>query len=150
MDWSRPSRRRDVLANLAVALTVVPGVALAARYVLTYLVPRAAATTREVMLARLGAMPVGSSREFRGVLGNDVIVVRLGEHDVRAFSVVCTHLGCRVQWDQQEGNFLCPCHMGRFDTAGAVIAGPPPTPLPSYPVRLDRDAVYVSVPAKEV
>ncbi len=150
MDWSRPSRRRDVLANLAVALTVVPGVALAARYVLAYLVPRAAATTREVMLARLGAMPVGSSREFRGVLGNDVIVVRLGERDVRAFSVVCTHLGCRVQWDQQEENFLCPCHMGRFDTAGAVIAGPPPAPLPSYPVRLDRDAVYVSVPAKEV
>jgi cytochrome b6-f complex iron-sulfur subunit len=150
MDWSKPTGRRDLLANLAVALTVIPGVAIAARYVLAYLVPKGRVPTREVMLARLEALPVGHSREFRGVLGNDLLVVRLGEGEVRAFSMICTHLGCRVQWDQQEGNFLCPCHMGRFDTTGTVIAGPPPTPLPSYQVRLERDAVYVTVPAKEV
>lgn len=150
MTWSKPSRRRDFLANLAVALTVIPGVAIAARYLLAYLVPGSAAALREVMLARVDALPVGGSREFRGVLGNDLILVRLAEDDVRVFSVVCTHLGCRVQWDQVAGNFLCPCHMGRFDTAGVVIAGPPPTPLPSFPVRLDGGAVYVTVPAKEV
>lgn len=150
MDWKTPTGRRDFLANLAVALTVIPGLAIATRHILAYLVPRKAVPTREVMLGELDALPQGSSREFRGVLGNDILLVRLGEREVRAFSVVCTHLGCRVQWDQQEGNFLCPCHMGRFDTAGEVIAGPPPTPLPSFPVRLDRDAVYVTVPVKEV
>ncbi len=150
MDWSTPSSRRDVLANLAVAVAVIPGVAIAARHVLAYLVPKGRVPTREVMLAHLDELPVGHSREFRDVLGNDLLVVRLGEKEVRAFSVMCTHLGCRVQWDQQGGNFLCPCHMGRFDTAGAVIAGPPPAPLPSYPVRLDRGGVYVSVPAKGV
>ncbi len=150
MGLRTPTGRRDFLANLALALTVIPGVAIAARYVLAYLVPRRAAAVREVMLARLDALPVGTSREFRGVLGNDVLVVRLGDGDVRAFSVVCTHLGCRVVWDQQEGNFLCPCHMGRFDPTGKVIAGPPPAPLPSFSVRLDRDAVYVTVPVEEV
>jgi len=150
MDWSTPWSRRNVLANLAVAVTVIPGVAIAARHVLAYLVPRGRVPTREVMLAHLGDLPVGHSREFRDVLGNDLLVVRLGEGEVRAFSMICTHLGCRVQWDQQEGNFLCPCHMGRFDTTGTVMAGPPPAPLPSYPVRLEREAVYVSVPAKGV
>jgi len=149
MHLSRPTRRRDFLANLAVAASVIPGFALAGRYLMSYLVPGRRAGAREVLLTGLTDLPVGGSRSFDGVLGNDLLIVRLGEEDVRAFSVVCTHLGCRVQWDQAAGNFLCPCHMGRFDTSGEVIDGPPPEPLPSFPVRLDKDKVYVTVPGKE-
>jgi cytochrome b6-f complex iron-sulfur subunit len=142
-------RRREFLANLAIALTVVPGFALATKYVFSYLVPGSPERRREVLLATLDQLPVGGSRTFKDVLGNDLLLVRLGEQEIRAFSVICTHLGCRVQWDQGEGNFLCPCHMGRFDTSGAVIAGPPPEPLPSFGVRIDHDKVFVTVPARE-
>ena len=149
MELPQPPRRREFLANLAVALTVIPGFALANKYVFSYLVPGGQERPREVLLTTLEQLPVGGSRTFKDVLGNDLLIVRLGEGEIRAFSVICTHLGCRVQWDQGEGNFLCPCHVGRFDTSGKVIAGPPPSPLPSFGVRIDHDKVFVTVPTRE-
>jgi cytochrome b6-f complex iron-sulfur subunit len=143
------SRRREFLSNLAVAATVIPGFAIATRHVFSYLVPASQDTRREVLLSTLGELPVGGSRTYKDVLGNDLILVRIGEQEIRAFSVVCTHLGCRVQWDQVDGSFLCPCHVGRFDTSGAVISGPPPAPLPSFGVRIDQDKVFVTVPTRE-
>lgn len=149
METPQRSRRREFLSNLAVAATVIPGAALAGRHVLTYLVPIEPDRRREVLLASVGDLPVGGSRTYKDVLGNDLILVRVGEQELRAFSVICTHLGCRVHWDQVDGTFLCPCHDGRFDTSGAVVSGPPPAPLPSFSVRLESDKVWVTVPARE-
>jgi|UniRef100_A0A7C2SPB0 cytochrome b6-f complex iron-sulfur subunit len=143
------SNRREFLVNLILGLSVIPGFAWAARHVLQYLVPPKSQRTTEVLLTRLSDLPVGSGREFKGVLGNDLIAARLPSGDVRVFSSICTHLGCHIQWDQVAGNFLCPCHMGRFDTEGKVLAGPPPTPLPSFAVRVSGNDVYVTVPVKE-
>ncbi|NUN48608.1 MAG: ubiquinol-cytochrome c reductase iron-sulfur subunit [Candidatus Brocadiae bacterium] len=46
-----------------------------------------------------------------------------------AFSLACTHARCVVAWNAASSEFLCPCHGGRFDAAGRVVAGPPPAPL---------------------
>lgn len=59
------------------------------------------------------------------------IVLRYGG-DLRAFCIVCTHLGCNVKWQPARGEFLCPCHAGRFDANGVNIAGPPPAPLKRF------------------
>ena len=59
-----------------------------------------------------------------------------GENDeIRALSPVCTHLGCMVRWDKIKQEFHCPCHGGKYNMFGQVIAGPPPAPLTSLPVR---------------
>jgi cytochrome b6-f complex iron-sulfur subunit len=149
-DEPRSRRRREFLANAALALMIVPGVSVAARHVSRFLVPGASRRTEEVLLGRMAEFPVGESRVMRGVLGNDLIAVRLADRDIRVFSSVCTHLGCQVEWDATHGDFLCPCHQGRFSTDGTVTAGPPPAPLPAMPVRIDGDNLFITVPVKEV
>jgi len=141
--------RRDFLANLALALTVIPGMGVLASQILRYLVPFEPQKMSEVLLTRLTRLPVNSSKPFKDVLGNDLIAVRLGDQEIKVFSSICTHLGCHVEWRQTEGDFFCPCHLGRFDTNGEVISGPPPRPLPSYEVRIDGDNVFVNVPEQE-
>lgn len=142
--------RRDFLANAAVALTVIPGLGIAVGHAVRFLVPPSSVRTEDVLVGRLAELPKGSSRVLQDVYGNDLIAVRVGEKEVRVFSSICPHLGCAVQWDPQAGNFLCPCHLGRFDTDGQVIAGPPPAPLQSYPSALDEAGnIFVTVPVRE-
>lgn len=41
------------------------------------------------------------------------------------FSASCRHMGCIVQRNNNEQSWDCPCHGGRYDSLGNVIAGPP-------------------------
>lgn len=61
---------------------------------------------------------------------------RTGPAEFVAFAVNCTHLACPVNWRPDAGLFLCPCHGGVFYADGTVAAGPPPRPLPRYPLRV--------------
>jgi cytochrome b6-f complex iron-sulfur subunit len=149
MELPPTTRRRDFLVNLALGLAVVPGFAVAAEYIRRFLVPATLSLREEILLTNLRDLPVGASRIFADVHGSDLVAVRLADREVRIFSSLCPHLGCRVGWDSAKNNFLCPCHEGRFDTSGRVVSGPPPEGLTKFTVRLDRDQVYVSVPLKE-
>ena len=62
-----------------------------------------------------------------------------------AFSAICTHLGCLVSFNRMKGEFICPCHGGRYDMAGNVVAGPPPAPLKRLPVRVEGGRVMVGL-----
>ncbi len=74
-----------------------------------------------------------------------VILAHTEQGGLKAFSAICTHLGCIVEWDQNRQIILCPCHDGRFNPVnGAVISGPPPAPLPELAVAVEGDTVYVS------
>ena len=58
-------------------------------------------------------------------------------------SAKCSHLGCTVGWDKEKGEFVCPCHGGRFGDDGAVLSGPPPTGLTRIPAELRGGDVYL-------
>jgi cytochrome b6-f complex iron-sulfur subunit len=62
-----------------------------------------------------------------------------------AFSPVCTHLGCFVNWDGGRQEFLCPCHGGKYTISGEVTAGPPPRPLTELPLRIAGGKVFIGV-----
>ena len=47
----------------------------------------------------------------------------------RVLSATCTHMGCTVAYHPDTDSFDCPCHGGRYDSQGNVIAGPPPRSL---------------------
>lgn len=89
----------------------------------------------------LSELPVGGTKIIT-YGGTQTIVVRTPE-SIRAFSMVCTHLGCLVQWQEADKSFYCPCHDGRFDQFGEVTGGPPPVPLEQFPVRVEGETVIV-------
>ena len=61
-----------------------------------------------------------------------VFVLRKSDTDVLVLSNRCTHLSCRVNWLEERGAYVCPCHDAAFGPDGEVLAGPPPRPLDRY------------------
>lgn len=57
-------------------------------------------------------------------------------------SNVCTHLGCRVRWVDDQGAFFCPCHNAVFGPDGEVEAGPPPRPLDRFEYKVEEGQLY--------
>lgn len=61
----------------------------------------------------------------------------------RAFSTVCPHLGCSVDWDEAKRRFLCPCHQSYFAMDGKVISGPAPRDMDELEVITEAADVKV-------
>lgn len=72
-----------------------------------------------------------------------VYVTDVGNGEWNVFSRTCSHLGCLVRWNEQRGEFLCPCHGAVFDKNGTVLAGPPPRPLQKLDVKVEAGVLYV-------
>lgn len=75
--------------------------------------------------------------------GSPSLVLRAPGGGFVAFSAVCTHLGCIVQWQKERQQFLCPCHAGLYSVEGAVIAGPPPKPLRRLPLLAENGMITI-------
>lgn len=90
----------------------------------------------------LSDLPIGEAKFVR-FLNKPAVIIRPNEQELVALSAVCTHLGCVVKWAEEAGELVCPCHGGRFDAKGNVLAGPPPSPLPAYPVRVEDEYVVI-------
>lgn len=73
-----------------------------------------------------------------------VILIRTSQGDVRAFSAICTHLGCIVQYRPDLQQIWCACHNGHYNLNGVNVSGPPPRPLAPYKVDIKNNDIYVS------
>ncbi len=138
----KPLTRRSLLDWLVVLGSGVVSAALAIP-ALAYMWPAAKGGANEAAEVE-GAkdMALGQAKTIQ-VAGKAVIVLR-DRSGFKAFSAVCTHLGCLVTWDPGSRHFLCPCHAAAFAEDGSVVSGPPPAPLPSYKVKEVGDKVFVS------
>jgi 3-phenylpropionate/trans-cinnamate dioxygenase ferredoxin subunit len=65
--------------------------------------------------------------------------------ELYAVEDVCTHDGGALDGGELEGpRIMCPRHGAFFDvTTGKALTLPAITPLPTYPVRIDGDDVFV-------
>jgi len=113
--------------------------------VLRYLYPPRTSddSVSTVVAAQTGELGVNQAKIFR--FGNrPALLVHTPYGDLKAFSAVCTHLNCTVQYDGDASVIWCACHNGKFDLNGQVISGPPPRPLEAYQVNVRGDEVFVS------
>ena len=63
--------------------------------------------------------------------------------EFKAFSAVCTHMGCTVS-QIADGRIDCPCHGSEYSiTDGAVLAGPAPRPLPAKTIKITGDSIFL-------
>ncbi|HSR53432.1 MAG TPA: Rieske (2Fe-2S) protein [Acidobacteriota bacterium] len=72
------------------------------------------------------------------------LVLRRPDGSLRAYSAMCTHLDCTVQYRADLQHIYCACHEGHYDLNGVPISGPPPRPLEEYSVKEVGGEIIVS------
>ena len=85
------------------------------------------------VLGATSDIPVGGGAIYAAA---KVVVTQPASGQYKAFSAVCTHVGCIVN-KVTNGTIDCPCHGSEFKiTNGAVVTGPAPSPLPARQIKI--------------
>ena len=81
------------------------------------------------------------------VINTDFVVFN-GEKGFWAVSRKCTHLGCTLNYEASQKEFICPCHQSRFDQDGKYISGPAKKNLQLFEVERikDGEGIVVKIP----
>ena len=148
--------RRNFLAIATGAIGAVIGVVIAIPAVAYVIGPALQRRTQEnwVRLGPTSKVELGTPTLFKTnvesqtgwIMTEEEVSVYVLTDDGReylALSNVCTHLGCRVRWITDQGQYFCPCHNATFDELGQVISGPPPRPLNRYETKVEDDQLYI-------
>ena len=139
---SDPPDRRRFLTVLSQAFLALWGLGAAAVVGAYLKAPEKREAERTVSAGFLADYRVGEGRLVRHGVA-PFYVIRLDATRVLALSAVCTHVRCILGYDPARRTLVCPCHDGRFDLSGNVLSGPPPRPLPSYPVSVRAGEIFV-------
>ena len=92
-------------------------------------------------LAATSEIPVGGGKIFTS---EKVVVTQPNSGDFKAFSAVCTHMGCLVA-TISNGTIDCPCHGSQYSiSTGAVEGGPAPSPLPAQAIKVSGTNIFLS------
>ena len=77
-----------------------------------------------------------------------LIVTRVSETQIAAFSSQCTHAGYEVLLPE-HGILVCSSgHGGAFDLEGRVVNGPARSNLPNYETQLIDNRVHIAYPSR--
>ncbi|MGW2644316.1 Rieske (2Fe-2S) protein [Streptomyces sp. NPDC001393] len=89
-------------------------------------------------LGKTKDIPEGGGKIFKD---QKVVVTQPKKGDFKAFSAICTHLGCTVS-RVANGTIDCPCHGSKFHIAdGSVAHGPATRPLPAKSIKVQGNSI---------
>jgi Rieske Fe-S protein len=152
--------RRDFIKGTAAVIGGLIGTLIGIPAIAYLLSPslEAEESSDSIDLGPLDKYPIGIPTRFdftltkvngweRTATNYGLYVLRRNESEVRVFSDICTHLGCRVSWHPDQEHYISPCHDGHFDIIGNVVSGPPPRPLDEFTTRIEGGNLLVQLPA---
>lgn len=86
-------------------------------------------------------IPEGGGTVFKD---QKIVVTQPKSGEFKAFSAVCTHLGCTVN-QVLDGTIDCPCHGSKFNIAdGSVAHGPATRPLPAKSITVSGNSITLA------
>ncbi|MEV6296453.1 Rieske (2Fe-2S) protein [Streptomyces sp. NPDC051896] len=92
-------------------------------------------------LGKTSDIPEGGGKIFKD---QKVVVTQPKKGDFKAFSAICTHLGCTVS-RVADGTIDCPCHGSKFHVAdGSVAHGPAKRPLPAKSIKVEGNSIRLT------
>lgn len=98
----------------------------------------AAVSAGSVQIIEDASLAVGKTHNFTSKSGSPAVLFK-SKTGVYAYSAVCTHEGCTVQYNSASKNLQCACHGAVFDPGkdGTVVTGPTNKPLPKIKVAVE-------------
>ena len=149
MDDKKIHRRKAINVMLQ---TGFGALGLATAYpMLRYILPPEAQApeSTSVSAAKVGDIKPNGSKIFKFGNSPALLVLKpggdpLNASDYAAFTAVCSHLNCTVQYREDLEEIWCACHNGHFDLNGNVISGPPPKGLTQFRVAIKGEEIFVS------
>lgn len=140
----RPMGRRRFIRML-LGFSALSTLAMVVTPIVGFLIPprtAGAGAGGRVLAGTTTDLPIGNGKVV--AMGSKPVIVVNTTAGVKAYSAVCTHLGCIVDYDTTSNHIICPCHDGHFNPAsGGVISGPPPQPLPPVSVAVEKDQIFL-------
>lgn len=82
------------------------------------------------------------NRQPRQAIGT-VWLRKLPDGSVAAWTSICPHLGCAVDFRRVQGDFFCPCHTSTFDLDGKRLNRIPPRDMDSLEVRVQDGQIWI-------
>ncbi len=141
-DPSDPGTRREFIHNLIGGLAGI-GVASAlgeAGYAAERAQPGVLAV---VSIEQHGELKrLGGFVTVKSTPAGDLIVIRSGESEYTALSVVCPHAQCSIKV-KNPSLIQCPCHQSGYKTDGSYISGPAKRGLRKFPVQIEGSTITV-------
>lgn len=105
--------------------------------------PVGESTSRSVVAATVNELKNNSGKIFK-FGSKPALLVRMPDGEYRAYTAICTHLNCTVQYREDLHQIWCACHNGFYDLAGRTVSGPPPRPLETFQVNVQGEDVVVT------
>ena len=139
-----PEKRRSFLGWIlggGFAASIFSFVYPAFRFMNPPLLPEA--STNEVAAGKVQDLKPNSGKIVK-FGSRPALLIRVNDTEWRAFSAICTHLNCTVQYQDSTQQIWCACHNGFYDMNGKVVSGPPPRPLEEYAVHVRGDEIVIS------
>jgi Rieske Fe-S protein len=142
-EYTEKKSRRDFL-NYILSVGFMGWIGAILYPLYSYLIPPKSpdVDVSNVSIGKASEIESNSSKMFK--IGNKPgILIKTKEGELKAFGATCTHLDCTVQFNKDENIIWCACHNGKYDLNGTNVSGPPPKPLTSFRIVVQKDEIFV-------